>query len=60
MSEHNGSPFVVIAGTIGGVSVAIVGILAVLAEEHLDITPWIIGALAVMGMYLGYSAARKP
>jgi hypothetical protein len=59
MSEDKGTPFVGIAGTIGGISVAIVTILAVLAKEHLMVAAWVVGALAIMGMYLGYAAAKK-
>jgi hypothetical protein len=59
MSEEKGTPFVGIAGTIGGISLAIVAILAVLAREHLMVAAWVVGALAIMGIFLGFSATKK-
>jgi hypothetical protein len=34
-------------------------IFAVLAWDHLLITPWIIGTLALMGIGLGFFASRR-
>ena len=58
MPEPQRNPFVGIAGVIGGISVAIVAIIAILAKEQLAVAPWIVAALAIMGMVLGYFAAQ--
>jgi hypothetical protein len=50
---------VAIAATIGGISVAIVATLAVLAEERLMVAAWVVAALALMGVFLGALALRK-
>ena len=59
MSEEKGSPFVGIAGTIGGVSLVVVTILAVLAKEQLMVAAWVVGALVVLGIFLGFAASKK-
>lgn len=60
MEEKQKHPSVAIAAIIGGVSLAIVVIIAVLARDQLSIAAWIVAALAVMGIGLGYFAARPP
>ncbi|MBI1394675.1 MAG: hypothetical protein GC151_01755 [Betaproteobacteria bacterium] len=59
MSGQRGNPFVAIAGVTGGISLAIVVIVAVLARDYLPVVPWIIGALVVLGIALGYFASRN-
>jgi hypothetical protein len=58
MAENKGIPFVGIAGVIGGISIAIVTVIAVLARDQLAIAAWIVGALAIMGIGLGFFASR--
>lgn len=53
------NPFVAIAGTIGGISIGIVAITAIYANQHFAVVPWLIGALAVMGIFLGFMAGKK-
>ncbi|MHC4563963.1 MAG: hypothetical protein ACYS8X_14495 [Planctomycetota bacterium] len=53
------NPFVAIASVISAMSVGIVAIVAALASEHFHLAAWIIGALAVMGIGLGFFASRK-
>ena len=62
MAERRSNPFVGIAGVIGGISVAMVAIIAILARDQLWIAPWIVLALAIMGMAPGFfaSKASKP
>ncbi len=57
MDDKQKHPSVAIAAIIGGVSLAIVVIIAVLARDQLSIAAWIVAALAVMGIGLGYFAA---
>jgi 4-hydroxybenzoate polyprenyltransferase len=58
MSDRQHDPFVGIAGAIGGISVAIVAIIAVFAKEQLAVAAWVVGALAFMGVCLGAMAAK--
>jgi Zn-dependent protease len=62
MAEQKGNPIVSIASVIGGISVAIVAVIAVLAKDQLSVAPWIVAALAIMGIVLGFfaSKASKP
>jgi len=53
------NPFVGIAGVLGGISVAIVAIVVTIANNQAWILAPIIGALAVMGIFLGFAASRK-
>ncbi|HUW33847.1 MAG TPA: hypothetical protein VM223_19740 [Planctomycetota bacterium] len=48
-----------IAGSIGGISIPIVALIAIFAKEQLAIAAWIVGALAVMGVILGAMALKK-
>ncbi|MBN1826429.1 MAG: hypothetical protein JW958_09190 [Candidatus Eisenbacteria bacterium] len=59
MSEDKAGPFVGIAGTIAGISMVIVVILAVLAKEHLMVAAYVVGALVVLGIFLGFAASKK-
>jgi hypothetical protein len=58
MAEQKGNPVVGIAGVIGGISLCIVVVILVFAKDQLSIAPWIIGALAIMGMALGFFASK--
>ena len=50
--------YVGIAGTIGGISVAIVAVIAIFSAKNLYIAAWIVGALALMGIVLGAFASK--
>ncbi|MDO8587193.1 MAG: hypothetical protein Q7T82_09150 [Armatimonadota bacterium] len=58
MSDKQPNPFVGMAATIGGISVAVVAIIAIFAKEQLAIAAWVVGALALMGVFLGAMAAK--
>lgn len=58
MAEQKGNPFVGIAGVIGGISIVIVVVIAVLAKDQLSVAAWIVAALAIMGMGLGFFASK--
>ena len=58
MAEQKTNPVVAIAGVIGGISIAIVAIIAVLAKDQLPVAPWVIAPLAGMGIVLGYFASK--
>ena len=55
-SEH---PEVRIAGIVGGIILAVVFTLAILAKEHLSSAGWIVIPLVVMGVGLAAIASRK-
>ena len=58
MAEHNGNPVVAIAAVIGGISLTIVIVLAILAKDQLSLAPWMVAALAAMGIGLGFFASK--
>jgi Zn-dependent protease len=58
MPEQKSNPAVAIAGVIGGISLSIVVVVLVFAREQLPVAAWIVGALAVMGIGLGFFATR--
>lgn len=58
MAEQKGNPVVGIAGVIGGISLSIVAVLAIFAKDQLPVAPWIVAALAIMGIGLGFSASK--
>ena len=60
MADNQKHPSVAIAAIISGVSLVIVVIIAILARDQLSIAAWIVAALAVMGIGLGYFAAGPP
>ncbi len=60
MAEQKGNPFVGIAGVIGGISLSIVVMVAVLAKDQLSVAAWIVAALAIMGIGLGFFASKMP
>ena len=53
------TPIVKIAGVVGGMSVAIVAIICIFAPRNLWVAPPIVGALAAMGVVLGFFAREK-
>ena len=60
MGEQKTNPFVGIAGVIGGISLSIVVIVAVLAKDQLWVAAWIVAMLALMGIGLGFFASKMP
>ena len=56
MGAKKGNPFVGIAASLGGMSVGIVAILAVLARDQLMIAVWIVCAFTILGIGLGAMA----
>ena len=59
MADQKGVPVVGIAGVVGGVSVTIVALFAVFMKEQIVVAAWIVTALAIMGIALGYIASKK-
>jgi len=57
--KKSGNPFVGIAASIGGISVAIVALVGIFAAERMAAAAWIVGALAFMGICLGYFAGKR-
>jgi len=53
------NPFIGIAGSIGGISVGVVALVAIFATDHMAAAAWIVGALAIMGIALGYFASKR-
>ena len=59
MKKDSSNPFVGIAGTIGGISVAIVAIFMIFAPSQGAYAVPIVIALAIMGAILGHQAMKK-
>jgi len=58
MAEQKGNPVVGIASVIGGISLCIVAVIAIFAKDQLSVAPWIVAALAIMGIALGFFASK--
>ena len=58
MANQKGNPVVGIASVIGGISLCIVIIVAIFAKDQLAVAAWIVAALAIMGLGLGFFASR--
>jgi len=58
MAERKGNPVVGIASVIGGISLCIVIMVAIFAKDQLAVAAWIVAALAIMGLGLGFFASR--
>ncbi len=58
MAGQKGNPVVGIASVIGGISLCIVAVIAILAKEELWVVPWVAAALAIMGIVLGSFASK--
>ena len=58
MAEQKGNPVVGIVSVIGGISLCIVGVIAIFAKDQLSVAAWIVAALAVMGIALGFFASK--
>jgi len=59
MADRKGNPVVGIASVIGGISLCIVAVIAIFAKDQLSVAPWIVAALAVMGIALGFFASKR-
>jgi hypothetical protein len=59
MSAGNEDSMVKIAGTCGGVLVAIVTIVAVFAPERVEVPGPVSASLALMGICLGYFVSKR-
>ncbi len=60
MNEDRKNPLVGIAAVIGGISLCIVAVVAIFAKAQLMVAVWVVAALAVMGIGLGFFASRRP
>jgi len=58
MAEQKGNPVVGIASVIGGISLCIVAVIAIFAKDQLSVAPWIVAALSIMGIVLGFFASK--
>jgi hypothetical protein len=58
MANQKGNPVVGIASVIGGISLCIVAVIAIFAKDQLSVAPWIVAALAIMGIALGFFASK--
>ncbi len=57
--RREGSPFVGIGASLGGISIAIVALFLIFAKEYSAFTIPIVGFLALMGIFLGFFAYKK-
>lgn len=53
------NPAVAIVGIVGGISIAIVVIFAILARNQMAIAAWMVSALALMGVIVAPLAGRR-
>ena len=53
------NPVVAIAGVCGGVMIPIVVLVGIFAKENIWVLAPIAGAMAVMGIFLGYFASKR-
>jgi hypothetical protein len=51
--------YVGIAAIIGGVSVAMVALVAIFSPQNISVAPWIVGGLSIMGIALGYFSSNR-
>ena len=58
MDVDKKNPVVGIAAVIGGISLCIVLVIAIFAKDQLSVAAWIVAALAVMGIVLGFFASK--
>jgi uncharacterized membrane-anchored protein len=58
MTEQKKNPLVGIAAVIGGISLCIVAVIAIFAKAQLKVAVWIVAALAIMGIGLGFFVSR--
>ena len=53
------NPVVAIAGVCGGVMIPIVVLVGIFAKENIWVLAPIAGAMAVMGIFLGYFSSKS-
>jgi hypothetical protein len=58
MDVDKKNPVVGIAAVIGAISLCIVLVIAIFAKDQLSVAAWIVAALAVMGIALGFFASK--
>jgi len=58
MAVDKRNPVVGIASVIGGISLCIVLVISIFAKDQLSVAAWIVAALAVMGIVLGFFASK--
>ena len=58
MAVDKRNPVVGIASVVGGISLCIVLVIAIFAKDQLSVAAWIVAALAVMGIVLGFFASK--
>ena len=59
MMANEKNPVVAIAGVCGGVMIPIVVLVGIFAKENIWVLAPIAGAMAVMGIFLGYFASKR-
>ena len=60
MDEQKKNPLVGIAAVIAGISLCIVAVVAIFAKAQLMVAVWVVAALAVMGIGLGFFCVTEP
>ena len=60
MAEQKVHPAVGIAAVISGIALCVVAVVAIFARDQLPVAAWIVAALSIMGLGLGFFAARDP
>ena len=53
------NPQVGIAGAIGGTTIVMIALVVIFANVHAWVIAPIVGFMALLGIFLGYSASKK-
>ena len=61
MTEEKKNPnsCVSIAAVVGGLGIGAIAIIGVFAPDQMGVAAWVVGALALMGMVLGYLSTKQ-
>jgi hypothetical protein len=58
--SENRSPYVQIAGTLGGTLIGMLAIIGIFASNSAAVAmPLVAGAVMILGIFLGYFASKK-
>lgn len=57
-AHEDDSPFVTISVSIAAITVALVAVVLIFSKEDAYILPFLVGSLAVMGIFMGYFASN--
>ncbi len=59
MEKKEENPYVGIAGAVGGLTVAMVAIIAIFANQNIWVVAPVVASMSLLGILLGYFASKK-